>query len=386
MDSLQYIRFWPFLQAIPDPRGRKGRRYRWPFLLGILCAGLLGGQPTVWAIAHWAQLHETELLRALPHRHGRIPSPSTLYRVLRHVSLPALEAQIRDFGEAVDASDPIPGQVIGLDGHAYRGQALDGKEIRGAKAHGADCHLLSLVRHGSGTILGQCQVAAKTNEIPLSRALMARRDLKGTVTTTDALLSQRKLARKVGRQGGHYLMEIKTNQPTLWQALEDWFGAPPWPPDQEERERCVSESYAHGRQEWRELTTSTALNAYVAWPGVQQVMRRVCRRYRQGQCVSEEIHYGVTSLSREQMGPEGLEALWRGHWTIENRLHYVRDETMREDRGQLHVGQAPQALAALRNAILTTLKDHGWTNIAAALRHYQARLQDGLNLLGVPAT
>ena len=59
---------------------------------------------------------------------------------------------------------------------------------------------------------------------------------------------------------------------------------------------------------------------------------------------------------------------------------------MREDRGQLHVGGAPQALAALRNAVLTALKDHGWTNIAAALRHYQARLQESLILLGVSAT
>ena len=340
----------------------------------------------MWGIAHWARLHETELLQYLPHRHGRIPSPSTLYRVLRHVNLAALEACIRAYGEAVDGADPVPGQVMGLDGHTYRGQAVDGKEIRGAKAHGADCHLLSVIRHGSGIVLGQCQVAAKTNEIPLSRALMAGRKLKGTVTTTDALLSQVKLCRQVGKQGGHYLMEIKTNHPTLWHALRACFEAAPWPEEQEDRETFVCEGYGHGRQEYRELTTSTALNGYVAWPGVKQVMRRVCRRYRQGECVGEEVHYGVTSLSREQMDPEGLEALWRGHWTIENCLHYVRDETMKEDRGQLHVGGAPQALAALRNAVLTALKDHGWTNIAAALRHYQARLQESLILLGLPAT
>jgi predicted transposase YbfD/YdcC len=143
---------------------------------------------------------------------------------------------------------------------------------------------------------------------------------------------------------------------------------------------------AHGRLETRTLDCSTALNDYLTWPDVAQVMRRTCRRchLRTGK-IETEVTYGITSLPRSLAGPAQLEQFWRGHWTIENRLHYVRDETWREDRCQLHSGHAPQALAALRNAILSLLRYHGWSNIAAASRCYAAQPQRFLRLLGVPA-
>jgi hypothetical protein len=89
----------------------------------------------------------------------------------------------------------------------------------------------------------------------------------------------------------------------------------------------------------------------------------------------------VTSLDRQQAGARRLEAFWRGHWTIENRVHYVRDVTLAEDRCQIHKGNAPRALAALRNALLTALRYCGWANIAAALRHYGAYASRALAFL-----
>ena len=89
-------------------------------------------------------------------------------------------------------------------------------------------------------------------------------------------------------------------------------------------------------------------------------------------------------LARPLAGPTQLEQIWRAHWTIENRVHYVRDETLGEDRCQ--VGPAgPQALAAFRNAVLSLLRFHGWSNIAAAARNYASHPQRALRLLGVPA-
>jgi hypothetical protein len=81
--------------------------------------------------------------------------------------------------------------------------------------------------------------------------------------------------------------------------------------------------------------------------------------------------------------PAVLEGVWRGHWTIENRVHYVHDVTMGEDAGQAHTGSTPQALAAVRNALLALLRSRGWTNIADALRHYAASLDAALELIGV---
>ena len=81
-----------------------------------------------------------------------------------------------------------------------------------------------------------------------------------------------------------------------------------------------------------------------------------------------------------------MEWFWRQHWTIENCDHYVRDDTMGEDRGQIHTGNAPQALAALRNAVLALIRYSGLTNVAEALRHYGSSPQRALQLIGAAAT
>jgi hypothetical protein len=101
--------------------------------------------------------------------------------------------------------------------------------------------------------------------------------------------------------------------------------------------------------------------------------------------LESEVTDGLTSLPRELAGPVQLEQIWRGHWTIENRVHYVRDETFGEDRCQLWTGSGPQALAAFRNAVLSLLRFHGWSNIAAATRNYASHPQRALRLLGAPA-
>jgi len=126
------------------------------------------------------------------------------------------------------------------------------------------------------------------------------------------------------------------------------------------------------------------LNGYLRWPGLGQVLQRRCRRVMlaTGE-VSEEINYGITSLTPEQAAPAVLEALWRGHWAIENRVHHVRDVTFDEDATHAYVGNTAHALASLRNAILNLFRDHGWTRIPDALRHYGARVERALLLIGV---
>ena len=98
--------------------------------------------------------------------------------------------------------------------------------------------------------------------------------------------------------------------------------------------------------------------------------------------VGEATTYGFTSIPHTEVGAAGLERLWRGHWTIENRVHYVRDVTMGEDANQTHTGKAPHVLAALRIAILNLFRHHSWNNIADAFRHYNASVKEALDLIG----
>ena len=96
-----------------------------------------------------------------------------------------------------------------------------------------------------------------------------------------------------------------------------------------------------------------------------------------------EIDYAITSVPRNQADAAQLLAWWRGHWGIENRSHYVRDVTLAEDACQIRKGDAPQNLAALRNAIVSMLRIEGHTNIAAALRKCAWKTQRVLAILGI---
>lgn len=407
MDQPQYSTLMDALKKVPDPRKARGKQYPWSLLLALACGALVSGQKTGHAIAHWIVLRAAELQERLRPPRDRLPSESTMRRMLQAIDVEALERQLTGYTECLAAQTSKTGPITSPTGEELQGQAIDGKELRGVRAHGRPLYLVSLTCHGSGIVLAQAAVDQKSNEITAVPRLLAGRDLQSVVITVDALLCQRNLAQKILGQGGHYLMVVKENQPELYKAIALLFEQPPWLRQERaaEYQVCTTANKGHGRRERRTLESSPTLCHYLDWPGVGQVLRRQCQRvilpgeYAQGEYrktgqVSTETTYGITSLTPAQAGAAQVEALqgtdlhtvWRGHWTIENPLHYVRDVTMGEDAGQMHTGNAPHALAALRNGIINLLRRTGWTNIADALRYYDASVQRALALIGAAPT
>lgn len=124
----------------------------------------------------------------------------------------------------------------------------------------------------------------------------------------------------------------------------------------------------HGnRREVRELVVSSDLNEWAEWPSLGQVGRLISTRECRGE-ITCETSFLITSLTKEQASPRELLQLMRGHWGIENRVHWVRDVTFDEDRSQVRVGSGPQVMAALRNTAVGLLRLKGVRNIAAATR------------------
>lgn len=99
--------------------------------------------------------------------------------------------------------------------------------------------------------------------------------------------------------------------------------------------------------------------------------------------ISTETAYYLTSLPADLAGPIELDRLVRGHWAIENRIHYVRDVTFDEDRSQAYTGNGPRTLATCRNLAISALRLHGHTNIARALRHIARNITRALTILGL---
>ena len=143
-------------------------------------------------------------------------------------------------------------------------------------------------------------------------------------------------------------------------------------------------STGHGRLETRRLRCTFDLpRFFTGFAGVRQIfcLEREVLHKKSGKTRQETV-YGITSLPRLGANAEQLNQLIRGHWTIENRVHYVRDVTMGEDGSQVRVGNIPEVMTAFRNAAIAVLRREGHTNIAAARRHLAANPKQALRLIG----
>ena len=231
---------------------------------------------------------------------------------------------------------------------------IDGKTLRGSIAAGQTrgTHLLAAYLPGEGVVLAQVEVDGKENEIKAAPRLLEAIDLRGKVVSGDAMLTQRDLAAQVVAAGGEYLWPVKDNQPQLHDDSATFFANEP-----ESVPEAVPVEKGHGRIEQRHLRASAGLNEYLDWPYLQQVFRvdRRTEHVKRGELTHDTV-YGITSLGPEQANPQQLLAMVRGHWNIENGLHYRRDETLREDWCHLRLGHAQRMMAAINNLVLNRTK------------------------------
>ena len=302
--------FLTVLARVADPRRRRGMRHRLAVILELAVCAVLAGARSFTAIAEWAADADEQTLARLGASRA-VPSESTFRRTLQRLD--------------ADAFDDLAGQWVAqrtAPGPGGRRMiAVDGKTLRGS-GHGQENsrHLLAAFDHAHGAVLGQVEVGAKTNEIPMFPALLDRLDIADAVITADALHSQREHATYLARRGAHYLLIVKRNQPSLHAQL----AALPWrevPVAHANRER------GHGRTERRTLKV-TSVAAGLAFPHAAQAIQITRRRKVKGKW-SRGTCYAVTSLTLTQATYTPLAAIIRGHWGIEDRLHWVRDPDFR---------------------------------------------------------
>jgi len=269
------------LVAVPDPRARRGVRHRLAVILGLAVCAVLAGARSFTAIAEWAADADRATLDALGVT-GAVPCESTFRRTLQRMDADALDDAAGAWVQRRTA--PVHGarRVIAVDGKTLRGSACAGEPGR---------HLMAALDHAAGAVLGQVDVAAKTNEIPLFTALLDHIGLSGAVITADALHAQRAHADYlVIQRGAHYLITVKRNQPGLHAQL----AALPWrqiPVADVQRDR------GHGRAE-RRTVKITAVTAGIAFPHAAQAIQIVRRRRPLTSTKrSAETVYAVTSLT-----------------------------------------------------------------------------------------
>ena len=363
--------------SVPDPRCCRGKRFALPAILTLAVTAILSNHLSVLAIAEWGRAQRREVLHALGFADGVTPHQTTMQRLFRKLDATALAAALTSYFDPPDRAQARPraSQGVAIDGKAHR------TRLAFASANGCPVQMLSAFCHEAGVVLTQSAIASHTDkaeaELTVAPQVVARLDWRGRVLTGDALYCQRALCQQVVGAGGDYLLLVKENQPMLYQDLAVLFTSP-----LAQAAQTHTVEKGHGRLDLRCLTASTDLTGYSDWPALAQVFQ-LTRTWQQRGQTKQVVQYGITSLPVHLGTPARLLALRRGHWGIENGLHYVKDVTLGEDRSAIRLGAGPTIMAMLRDTAISLLHQAGWRTIAARLRYHSLHPEAALALLGI---
>lgn len=336
-----------YFSTMDDPRTNRGKRHDLLDMIVIaLCAVICGAD--AWAEVEQFGLCKLKWFRTflkLPHG---IPSHDTFGRVFARLDPEQFERCFLDWIGALARHSQ--GRLVAIDGKTLR-RSFD---TAGKKAA---IHMVSAWCRSNQMVLGQLATDAKSNEITAVPKLLELLDLEGAVVTADALNCQKTIAKKVIACQADYLLQVKGNQPTLHADLELLF-------EQGLRDDCQGVPYAyaeettggHGRIETRRLWSTWDVDWFAdreKWPGLASFIciERDCQR--EGKRSVERSYY-VSSLDGRDAA--SLLDLIRGHWSIENQLHWRLDVGFREDDRRIRQGHAAEIYSRLCRIALNLLK------------------------------
>ena len=358
LDCLSSI-YKEFLR-IPDFRRAQGRKHTIASELAVVISGRVALYQTGNAVAQFAKTLGQSELKSLgtwlnpKTKRYEPPSKSVIYRVLEEMDPAAYEAALIRWS--------VPRLNIGS------ALAADGKRIRGANRNG-DGHYetATLVAHDTGLPVASLGFNDKNGEQSAIRALFEQVPLAGRAITVDALHTTKDTARSiVETHKADYLMTVKKNASETYETLStiDWARDATGAFEEKPNKK------AHGRIECRRIQTITPLPGTVKYPHVAQIFRIVRERetVKTGE-KSTEIVYGITSVPADRGTPENLLAWNRGHWSVENLNHRVRDVNFGEDACLSRTTHAPTN-GALCNCIALALILRRSRKIAETRRHF----------------
>lgn len=347
------------LTHVIDGRSNQGKRHPIENILFLLFCAILSGCANITQCWKWARHNRKFLKRSLDMPHG-IADPTTI----------AYTLSLCDMGSLVTAWNTWRRTVYGWERDLVA--SMDGKTMRGV--HGDDVirHILSLFTHETQQTIGQIGVTLKENEIPAALRLFAQTGIAGMTIIADALHTQKDTVGAIRSHHGHYLLVVKENQQELADSIKMACT--------DSRVHCDTAAegqYTRGRS--IETTVVCAHDpdvcAYIAslgWRDVSSVGRvhRVGTRTVCGITTPvDEIVYFISSRADLTAG-EALSII-RGHWKIENNLHWQKDHTYGEDHQTVKLGNAPQVMSFLRSMAISLFKLFNFTSVTDVVTNFR---------------
>jgi predicted transposase YbfD/YdcC len=339
-------------ESLPDPRHTRNRQHLLVDVVVIAICGVIVGCDGPTAIQRWAKVKKEWLQTWLALPYG-IPSRDCIRRVLSALKPEAFQECFQSWIAAC-----LPGALA--DGQ--RGISIDGKTLRRSHDRVAGLgplHLVSAWASEQGLALGQVATEEKSNEITAIPALLDQIDVQGAVVTIDAMGCQKEIAHKIVEEQGDYVLAVKDNQPTLHAAIHEFFAEHL----EDDLQRVAHRQHetketSHGRTEERYYTLAKVPDDFPLkkqWPGLKAIGMAVRVTQTSDGRSSDELRYFI--CSRYFSGQRFAQAV-RGHWGIENSLHWVLDVTFNEDQCRARQRRLADNLSWLRRFAISLLKQH----------------------------
>src|SRR5512135_297411 len=337
--------FQDHFQDLKDPRVERTRKHPLINVLFIAVCGVLSGANSFAAIEEFGLDRRTWFARFLDLTNGT-PSDDTFARVLARIDPGAFEKCLLSWIQAVQ--EVTNHRLIAIDGKTVRSSydRRDGK---------AAIHMVSAWATENKLSLGQVVVNEKSNEITAIPELLQLLDVSGALVTIDAMGCQKEIAAEIRQGGGDYVLAVKQNQPTLYEQVEEAIDAG-LARDAAALDEHQTVETGHGRQETRTYVIFPAPEAVDpdgGWRDLGAVGMAITESTdSQGHCRLEARYYILSVL----LTAKEFAAAVRGHWSIENNLHWQLDVSFREDECRVRTDHAPANLSVIRRFALGLLK------------------------------
>jgi len=337
--------FQEHFKNLNDPRVERTRKHPLINIVFIAVCGVLSGANSFAAIEEFGLDRRTWFARFLDLTNG-VPSDDTFARVLARLDPGAFERCLLSWIRAVQ--EVTENRLIAIDGKTLRGSydRRDGK---------AAIHMVSAWASENKLSLGQVVVDEKSNEITAIPELLRLLDVSGALVTIDAMGCQKEIADLIREGEGDYVLAVKQNQPTLYEQVEEAVGAG-LEQDASDLDEHQTVEVGHGRQETRTYVVFPApetVDPDGAWRDLSAVGMAITESTdAQGRCRLEVRYYILSAL----LSAARFAGAVRGHWSIENNLHWQLDVSFREDQCRVRTDNAPANLSVIRRFALGLLK------------------------------